>query len=48
MLEIQKTFQAGITEGEQEALIKEIETKLTKEELDALKVLVYKELYQQN
>ncbi|GGM33711.1 hypothetical protein GCM10011351_19640 [Paraliobacillus quinghaiensis] len=47
MQEIQKTVQDGITKFEQESLIKEIETKLTREELDALKVLVYKELYQQ-
>lgn len=45
---IQAAFQNGMSQTEQQVLISELENKLTSEELDALKVVIYKELYQQN
>ncbi|WP_112179594.1 MULTISPECIES: hypothetical protein [Paraliobacillus] len=45
---IQAAFQTGMSQAEQQVLISELENKLTPEELDALKVIVYKELYQKN
>lgn len=42
---IQSTFQDGMSQTEQQVLISELENKLTSEELDALKVVIYNELY---
>lgn len=46
--DLQVAFQDGMTQEKQQVLISELENKLTAEELDALKVVIYKELYQQN
>ena len=45
--EFQSKAQSNLTADEKQQLFKEIESKLTDEELLALKVLVYRELEQQ-
>ncbi|MDL4841123.1 hypothetical protein [Aquibacillus rhizosphaerae] len=44
MKEIQSNIQSGMTDEQQQEIIRKIETKLTSEELEALKVIAYKEL----
>lgn len=44
--DIQSKIQDGVTTEEQTQLLEEVESKLTKEELDALKVVLYKEFSQ--
>lgn len=46
--ELQTSFQNGMSQAEQQIVLNKLENKLTKEEFDALKVIVYQELYQQN
>jgi hypothetical protein len=44
ILDVQSSFQNGMSSNEVEQLLKEVESKLTEEEILALKVLAYKEL----
>ncbi|WNS79486.1 hypothetical protein RRU94_18330 [Domibacillus sp. DTU_2020_1001157_1_SI_ALB_TIR_016] len=43
---IQSTVQGGLTEEKKQALLETLQSKLTEDEIQALKVLAYKELYQ--
>ncbi|WP_186580707.1 hypothetical protein [Aquibacillus kalidii] len=44
--EIQAMVENGVSTEEQQILLKKVEDKLSSDELDALKVVIYKELYQ--
>ncbi|MEM1504830.1 hypothetical protein RG959_15590 [Domibacillus sp. 8LH] len=44
--DIQSTVQGGLTEEKKQALLETLQSKLTEDEIQALKVLAYKELYQ--
>ncbi|MCI2254162.1 hypothetical protein L2D08_07275 [Domibacillus sp. PGB-M46] len=44
--DIQSTVKGGLTEEKKQALLETLQSKLTEDEIQALKVLAYKELYQ--